>query len=188
MNDRAMTVGCYEYDTTRALFDGTVAFDGIDATFASEPVISDIFDRMVRIQDFDVSELGWTFYLRTLDLGAPFIAIPAFPNRLFRHSCIFVNAASGITGPQDLAGRTIGEFGMYGQDPGVWAKGILMDEYGFRPERCRWVIGGVDRPMEPFDFVPQPGWPAPCTAVFSMRRTSPPTATARAGRSTRSPP
>jgi 4,5-dihydroxyphthalate decarboxylase len=74
---------------------------------------------------------------------------------VFRHSCVFVNCHAGITAPQDLAGRTIGEFGIYGQDSGVWAKGILADDYGFRPEASRWVIGGLDAPSAPFGFVPQ---------------------------------
>lgn len=75
---------------------------------------------------------------------------------VFRHSCVFVNIESGITSAADLAGKTIGEFGVYGQDSGVWAKGILMDEFGFRPERSRWVVGGLDRPMPPFGFTSHP--------------------------------
>lgn len=107
-------------------------------------------------REFDVSELGLTFYLRTLDRDGPFVAIPVFPNRVFQHSCVYVNTAGGIHGPDDLAEKAIGEFGVYGQDSGVWAKGILSDEYGFEPERNRWVIGGLDRPMPPFDFIPHP--------------------------------
>jgi 4,5-dihydroxyphthalate decarboxylase len=78
-----------------------------------------------------------------------------FPNRQFRHSAIFVNTASGITTPQDLAGKLVGEFAMYGHDAGVVAKGVLSDEYGVTPEQSRWVVGGFDWPMAPFDFVPQ---------------------------------
>lgn len=156
MSDLDLRIGCHRYDVARALFDGTVRIDGVDATFESARVISDIFERMVRDQAFDVAELGLSFYLRTLDLeDPPFVAIPVFPNRQFRHSAIFVNTASGITTPQDLAGRTIGEFAMYGHDAGVVAKGILSDEYGVTPEQSRWVIGGFDWPMAPFDFVPQ---------------------------------
>ncbi|MFB9832560.1 hypothetical protein [Actinoallomurus acaciae] len=150
-----LTIGVFRYDTTRALFDGDVTVDGADATFASAGTLPEIFTGLARDHRYDVAEFGMTFYLRSLDEGAPYVAIPAFPNRVFRHSCVFVNRHSGITGPQDLVGRTIGEFGVYGQDSGVWAKGILMDEYGFRPERNRWLIGGLDRPDAPFDFVSQ---------------------------------
>ncbi|HVQ98984.1 MAG TPA: 4,5-dihydroxyphthalate decarboxylase [Mycobacterium sp.] len=156
MSTNALKIGCFHYDTTSALFDGSIGIDGIEASFVTAPTIPEIFQRMMRDREFDVAELGLTFYLRTLDADSPFVAIPVFPNRVFRHSSVFVNADSGIEGPNDLAGRTIGEFGMYGQDSGIWAKGILSDEYGFRPEESRWVIGGLDAPMPPFDFVPHP--------------------------------
>jgi hypothetical protein len=157
MSDLKLKIGTHRYDTTRALFDGAAAIEGVDAAFKSTTIVSDVFERMIREQAYDVAELGWTFYLRTLDLDdPPFIALPVFPNRVFRHSAIFVNSSSGISTPQDLAGKTVGEFAMYGQDSGVWAKGILSDDYGLTPEQCRWVIGGLDAPMPPFDFVPQP--------------------------------
>ena len=137
MSELALKVGCFQYDTTRAVFDGSITIDGVDATWKSATTIPAIFQRMMRDREFDFAELGLTFYLRTLDLDSPFIAIPVFPNRVFRHSCVFVNTDSGITEPKNLAGKTIGEFGIYGQDSGVWAKGILMDEYGFKPEQSR---------------------------------------------------
>ncbi|WP_433087855.1 hypothetical protein ACQP1P_18175 [Dactylosporangium sp. CA-052675] len=134
-------------DTTEALFERD--------TVRTAPTLLDVFQLLVD-GEADVAEFGLTFYLRSLDAGAPFLAVPAFPTRVFRHSCVFVHAGSGITRPEDLTGRTIGEFGVYGQDSGVWAKGVLMDEYGFRPERNRWVIGGLDRPMPPFGFTTHP--------------------------------
>lgn len=156
MNNPKLKVGCHQYDRTRALFDGTVKFNGINASFESTQLL-DIFENMVRHQAFDFSELGMTFYLRTLDFdNPPFIAIPVFPNRMFRHSAIFINKSSGIKQPQDLAGKTIGEFGMYGHDAGVWPKGILSDDYGVTPDQCRWIIGAADWYMPPFNFIPQP--------------------------------
>jgi hypothetical protein len=149
-----LKIGCFHYETTAALFDGSVTVQGVDVCMETARTIPEIFERMMVDQEFDVSELGLTFYLRTFAEDSPFIAIPVFPNRVFRHSCVFVNAASGINEPSDLVGKTIGEFGMYSQDSGVWAKGILMDDYGFQPERNRWIIGGLDRPMAPFRFVP----------------------------------
>ena len=107
--------------------------------------------------DFDVAEVGLTYFLRTCDLDdAAFLALPIFPNRDFRHSAIFVNAAAGIRVPQDLAGRTVGEFALYGHDPGVWRKGILAEDYGVTPDQCRWIIGGPDPPIPSFDWIPQP--------------------------------
>ena len=155
MGGPKLKIGCFRYETTAALFDGSVTVEGADVSMETARTIPEIFERMMRDHEFDVSELGLTFYLRTFGEDSPFIAIPVFPNRVFRHSCIFVNVDSGITEPSDFVGKTIGEFGMYSQDSGVWAKGILMDEYGFRPEQNRWVIGGLDNPAPPFDFVPQ---------------------------------
>jgi 4,5-dihydroxyphthalate decarboxylase len=156
VDTQSLKIGGNNYDHIRALVDGTVKIDGVEATFESAPVVSDIFERMVAEQAFDVAELGLTFYLRTLDLDdPPFIAIPVFPARHFRHSAIFVNTSSGIDKPEALAGKTIGEFGMYGTDVGVWAKGILADDYGVTPEQSRWIVGGTNWPIAPFDFVPQ---------------------------------
>jgi 4,5-dihydroxyphthalate decarboxylase len=77
-----------------------------------------------------------------------------FPTRHFRHSAIYVNRSSGISRPQDLVGKTIGEFATYGHDGGIWPKGILADEYGVTPAQSRWVIGGTDWWMPPFGFIP----------------------------------
>ncbi|SEF23671.1 4,5-dihydroxyphthalate decarboxylase [Amycolatopsis pretoriensis] len=145
-----LTIGCYRYDTTQPLFDRS------DVTVKTADTLPEIFERTIRGHEFDVAELGLTFYLRLLESGLPYVALPIFPNRVFRHSCVFVNRRSGITRPADLVDRTIGEFGTYGQDSGVWAKGILMDEHGFEPARNRWVVGGLDRPAAPFGFIPHP--------------------------------
>jgi hypothetical protein len=155
MTDIHLTIATGPYDTTRALADGSVGIDGAAVTMRTARTLPDIFKKMMRSQEFGVAELGWTFYLRDFGPDTPYLALPVFPNRVFRHSCVFVNRHAGITGPQDLTGKTIGEFGVYGQDSGVWAKGALADDYGFRPEANRWVIGGLDAPAAPFGFVPQ---------------------------------
>ncbi len=155
MSNLQLTVGCYEYDRTHALFDGTVKFDGIDASFESASIVSEIFERMIRERKFDVAELGMTYYLRTLDFDdPPFIALPVFPVRAFRHYSIYVNMASGIQKPEDLVGKTVGEFAVYGHDGGIWPKGILSDEYGVTPDQCRWIVGGLDWPLKPINFIP----------------------------------
>ena len=121
------------------------------------PIVLEIFAGMLRDRAYDVSELVLTFMLRSLQLeDPPVVALPIFPARIFRHSAVYVNVDSGIEQPEDLAGKTVGEFALYGQDAGLWAKGVLSDEYGFDPARSRWVIGSLDQPIEPLDFVPQP--------------------------------
>ena len=157
MSNLKLKFAFWNYDRTRALADGVVKFDGVDAAFDSAPIVTEIFERMIRKREFDVSELGLTFYLRTLDFDdPPFLALPVYPNRCFRHSAIYINTSSGIEKPQDLAGKTIGEFAVYGHDAGVWPKGILSDEYGVTPDQCRWIVGGLDWPLPPVDFIPRP--------------------------------
>lgn len=154
--DANLRVAVYTYEHTAALFDGRVSVKGVNAAFETASLVSDIFQRTVE-RHYDVSEYGLTYFLRTFDLeDSPFLALPIFPNRNFRHSSVFVNTAAGIEKPQDLAGRTIGEFAMFGHDPGVWIKGIFSDEYGLTPDQSRWVIGGTDHPIPAFDWVPQP--------------------------------
>ena len=157
MSDLKLDIAFANYDRTRALSDGTVKVDGVDADFHTARIVTEIFERMVASREFDVSELGMSYFLRTFDSDEPpFVAIPVFPNRCFRHSAIYVNKASGIEKPEDLAGKTVGELALYGHDAGVWPKGILSDEYGVTPEQCRWIVGGIDFPLKPIDFVPQP--------------------------------
>ena len=84
MSDLKLIFAFWDYDRTRALADGTVKIDGVDATFHSARIVSEIFEGMIRKREFDVSELGLTYYLRTLDFDdPPFIALPVFPNRSF---------------------------------------------------------------------------------------------------------
>ncbi len=157
MSDLSLDIAFWDYDRTRALADGTVKIEGVNASFHSARIVTEIFERMIRQRDFEVSELGLTYFLRTMDFDdPPFIAIPVFPNRCFRHSAIYINTASGIKRPEDLVGKTVGEFAVYGHDAGVWPKGILSDDYGVTPDQCRWIVGGLDWPLKPVDFIPHP--------------------------------
>ncbi|KAI8586006.1 4,5-dihydroxyphthalate decarboxylase [Geranomyces variabilis] len=162
-----LKIGCYRYHHTEALFNGTVKVrlddagspdvgGALEVDFFSDHLPADIFRRMVKDREFDAAELGWTFYLRTLEMydEPPFIAIPIFPNRNFRHSAIYVN--NSIKEPKDLIGKTVGEFGLYGHDAGVWPKGILSDEYGVKPEQCKWLLGASDWKMPPFEWISHP--------------------------------
>lgn len=157
MSDKPVDIAFWNYDRTRALGDGRVGIEGARPRFHTARIVTEIFEGMVRRRAYDVSELGLTYFLRTFEDGrSPFVALPVFPNRCFRHSAVYVSTESGIERPEQLVGRTIGELALYGHDAGVMAKGILMDEYGFRPERNRWLVGGIDFPMDPIDFVARP--------------------------------
>ncbi len=155
MADLKLDIAFWDYDRTHSLAQGKVHIDGVEGNFHTAPSVTQIFEGMVGEGKFDISELGMTYFLRTFKNGkSPFVAIPVFPNRAFRHSAIYVNKASGIQGPADLNGKTIGELALYSHDAGLIPKGILADEYGFQPETCRWIIGGLDWPLKPIDFVP----------------------------------
>jgi hypothetical protein len=155
MSNAKLDIAFWDYDRTRALADRTVAIAGVDAAFHGARIVTEIFERMIRQRDYDVSELGMTYFLRTMDFDEPpFVAIPVFPNRCFRHSAIYVNTAAGIKVPQDLAGKTVGELAVYGHDAGVMPKGMLSEEYGVTPDQCRWIVGGLDWPLKPVDFIP----------------------------------
>ncbi len=150
-----LTLACWDYDRTRALFDGRVQPQGIELELWSTYNVGEIMERMVKHRQFDVSELGITYYLRSIELlGAPFIAIPVFPNRFFRHSSIFVNATKGIRTPSDLAGRRVGELQRYGHDAGLWAKGALSDAYGVKASSMIHYVGGMDRTGTQPDWAP----------------------------------
>ena len=156
MSNERLDIAFWNYDRTRALADGSVRIDGVDATFHSGRIVTEIFEAMITERKYDVSELGMTYFLRTIeDRDPPYLALPVFPVRSFRHGAIYINKASGITRPEDLNGKTIGELAVYGHDAGTMPKGMLSDEHGFRPETCRWIVGGIDFPIRPVTYIPQ---------------------------------
>jgi NitT/TauT family transport system substrate-binding protein len=108
-----LSLACWDYDRTRALADGRVQPDGIDLVYLNQPV-EETFFRMMKFREFDASEMSLSSYVASLGRSEPpFIAIPAFPSRYFRHSCIFVSAKSGVRKPEDLKGKRIG-YSSYG--------------------------------------------------------------------------
>jgi 4,5-dihydroxyphthalate decarboxylase len=140
-----LTLACWNYDRTRGLADGTVRPEGIDLEYLGLDV-EETFFRMLRHKEFDAAEMSLSSYTVTLGRDAPsFIAIPVFPSRLFRHSCIFVSEKSGIREPRELAGRRIG-VPEYQMTAPVWIRGILQDEYGVAPASVQYLTGGVEEP------------------------------------------
>jgi len=154
MARRKLDIAFWNYDRTRLLSDGSVPLEGVEASFHSARIVPEIFEHMIKDRAYDVSELGMTYFLRTFDCSdPPFLALPIFLNRCFRHSAIYINKQKGINRPEDLVGKRIGELALYGHDAGIIPKGILSDEFGVKPDQCRWIVGGIDLPMKPVDFV-----------------------------------
>src|SRR5215468_8522751 len=73
------------------------------------------------------------------------VAIPVFPSRFFRQSCIFVHEGSGVHSPEDLRGKRVG-VPEYQMTAAVWARGILADDYAVNAADVEWVQGGLEEP------------------------------------------
>ena len=140
-----LSLACWDYDRTRALADGSVRPEGIDLVYQNL-FVEETFFRMLRNREFDAAEMSLSSYCVSLMQDEPaFIAIPVFPSRFFRHSCIFVSAKSGIREPKDLAGKKIG-VPEYQMTAPVWIRGILQDEYGVDPASPEYWTGGEEEP------------------------------------------
>ena len=145
MSKLRLSLACWNYDRTRALRDGTVQADGIDLNYLNMPV-EETFFRMLRHREFDVAEMSLSSYaVSLLKPERPFIAIPVFPSRFFRHSCIYVNSASGIREPKDLIGKRVGN-PEYQMTAPVWIRGSLADEYGVPIDAVTYCTGGEEEP------------------------------------------
>ncbi|MCP5143983.1 MAG: ABC transporter substrate-binding protein [Gammaproteobacteria bacterium] len=140
-----LSIAMGDYDRTRALSDGVVQIDGVDPVFL-RLTPEEMFFRSFRHVDFDVAELSLsTFTLRTSRGDNPYIGIPVFPSRAFRHTSIVVRNDRGIDQPADLKGRKLGT-PEYQLSACVWARALLEDEYGVKPSDIDWVRGGLEQP------------------------------------------
>ena len=145
MTTLSISLACCDYDRTRALFDGRVTVEGCEVIGTPlEP--EEAFHRAFKYQEFDVSELSLSSYTLQVSRGEnPYVAIPAFVSRLFRHSGIYVRTDRGIARPQDLKGKTIG-VPEYQMTAAVWIRGTLQDDFGVRTQDVHWRNGGIEQP------------------------------------------
>jgi 4,5-dihydroxyphthalate decarboxylase len=150
------TQGC-----TRAIKDGTVAPRHFGLSFEEVPVLIHAFRRMVRALEFDVSEMAFSTYLCAKAHGVAFTALPVFLVRGFHHAAIVRGADSASTDPRELEGRRVGVNRGYTVTTGVWARGILADQYDVDLEKVTWVRSGDEHVAEyqpPSNVVPlEPG-------------------------------
>jgi 4,5-dihydroxyphthalate decarboxylase len=144
--DLDLTIATVPYDRVEALRLGTVRPDGIALDYKTAIPAHDIFYAMVEREAYDVSEMSLAYALMRLAAGsAPFVAIPVFPSRVFRHGNIFVNRKAGIATPRDLEHRRVG-IQEFRQTALIWARGMLRDDHGVDTGAIRWVEGGVNEP------------------------------------------
>jgi 4,5-dihydroxyphthalate decarboxylase len=132
------------YDRLEAIREGNVQVEGVDLTCVTLKSGRDVFDRMVGGQEFDIAELSASEFISLAGRGdCPFVALPVFPSRVFRHGYIFVNKRSGIRTAQDLQGKRIG-LPLYTQTAAIWARGHLTHQFGVDLSGVRWVQGAVE--------------------------------------------
>jgi 4,5-dihydroxyphthalate decarboxylase len=142
-----LSVAVRDYDRTRPLSDGLVQIDGVDPVFmALDP--EEIFFRAFRRAEFDICELSMSsFTVKTAQGNCPYVGVPAFVSRAFRHTAIYVRT-DRIKKPADLKGRKIG-VPEYQLTANVWARAILEDDHGVKPSDIHWIRGGLEEAGRP---------------------------------------
>lgn len=147
MSKLNLSVAVGDYDRTRPLIDGAVRIDGVDPVFMTLSP-EEIFFRAFRSAEFDISELSMSsFTVKTAQNDCPYVGVPVFVSRAFRHTSIYVRT-DRIKKPEDLKGKKIG-LPEYQLTANVWARAILEDDYGVKPSDVTWVRGGIEEPGRP---------------------------------------
>jgi 4,5-dihydroxyphthalate decarboxylase len=122
---------------------GVVAAEGIVLTGFVLPV-EEIFFRFIKNREWDVSEMSFGKFIGYASQPhSPFIGIPVFPSRVFRHSAFYVRADRGITSPKDLEGKTVG-IPEWAQTAGIYARGYLTETAGVDLTKIKWVQAGMN--------------------------------------------
>jgi 4,5-dihydroxyphthalate decarboxylase len=145
---RPLTIAVGNHGLTKSLKDGSTPSPHLALNFIPVDPIIAAMRRMVRDLEFDVCEMALSTYLCARNFGKAFTAIPVFPARNFHHRAVFCNVHSGIAGPKDLQGRTVGVHRGYTVTTGLWARGILQTDYGVDLKRITWAATGDEHVAE----------------------------------------
>ena len=113
-------------DTNMPINDGSVKIDGFEVEIVK------------REDDADAWDCGFAARVRAHAKGLAHISIPAFPNRKFRLSYIYVNGKAAIESPHDLEGKRVG-IPQWDNTAGVWARGALQHYYMIDLTRINWL-------------------------------------------------
>ncbi len=152
IDNAPLSVATWRYDRTQAIYDGRIRLKSRPIKLVDLP-LEEIFARAFATGEFDVSELSFSNYLRLTVAGkCPYVGVPVFPSRSFRHGAFYVRKAANIARPEDLRGRRIGvrEFSM---TAALAARGALRDQFGVGSEELRWTMGDVDEKERETHFV-----------------------------------
>jgi 4,5-dihydroxyphthalate decarboxylase len=138
-----LTLATTDYDHVRDLTNGAVQADGMVLTAFVLPV-EEIFFRFIKNQEWDVSEMSFGKFIGYAAQGnSPFVGIPVFPSRVFRHSAFYVRADRGIKSPKDLQGKSVG-IPEWAQTAGMYARGFLAETAGVDLTKIKWVQAGMN--------------------------------------------
>jgi 4,5-dihydroxyphthalate decarboxylase len=140
-----LSFACCRYDRMEAIREGAVAIEGIELNCITLKSGREVFDRMVGGREFDVAELSASEFISLMGRGdCPFVALPVFPSRVFRHGYVFINTRAGIRTPKDLAGKRVG-LPLYTQTAAIWVRGHLAHQFRVDLSTIRWVQGAVEK-------------------------------------------
>ena len=160
MSRLPVTVATWDYDRVRPLIDGRVQIEGCDVNYLTMPV-EECFERAYFHGEFEVAEIGFSPFLIALSRGpTPYVAVPVFLSRMFRHSAVYIRTDRGIDGPADLRGKTIG-VPEYQMSAVMWFRGHLKDAFGIETKDINWVQAGLENPgrRDKFPLNLPPGFP-----------------------------
>lgn len=145
MADIHLTMGFTDYDHVRDMFSGRVKPEGIELTCLCMEV-EESFLRFLAHQEWDVSEMSFGMAVSAVARGdAPFVVIPVFPSRAFRHSAVYIRTGGRVAKPEDLAGKRIG-MPQWAQTATIYVRGWLTDTIGVPLTDVEWFEHGADRP------------------------------------------
>lgn len=143
MSKLPVRFACAVYDRMQALHAGEVRPAGIDLDFVAIDNPREIFDRMAGALEFDACEMSSSEFISRFSAGqCPFVAIPVFPSRVFRHGYITVNRHAVRT-PKDLEGKRVG-VPLYTMTAAVFLRGLLQHDYGVDLATIEWVEGAIN--------------------------------------------
>ena len=140
-----LTLACWDYDRAIPIFEGSVKLGGFDLRCHIESP-GTLFPLSVTKAPFDITELSFASYLIQLSRDeSPYVGLPIYLSRAFRHGAIYIRKASGIKCPKDLEGRVVG-VPEYAMTLAVWVRGILSDDYGVDTDKLKYRTGGLNEP------------------------------------------
>jgi 4,5-dihydroxyphthalate decarboxylase len=141
MPDLELTLLLADYHRTRPILSGEVSAQGIKLqprrAATGEACLRPVYE------EFDIAEMSLSWYVMARCRREPVIALPVFPLRMQIHPYIFCSTQSGIDRPEDLSGKKIG-MDEYRLTVGLWARGILQEYHGVRPEDCEWFTSSPE--------------------------------------------